>query len=138
MMASGSRFFCKSSFCQSRGHAIDISFRSLATYLIRHADLSGVDFKEGAQSAVESTVNHLLRREETGHAVGRLGGGVGKAMEEWLVEGWLYIILMSIAIGAVIGFGSMFAIKFALRKKWIDSESFLLWPMATGVSICTR
>jgi len=75
--------------------------------------------------------HHLLRRAGN---VGRLGGGVGKAMEQWLVEGWLYIIFMSVAIGAIIGFGSLFAIRFALRRKWIDSESFLLWPTAVGVS----
>ncbi|KAJ4366770.1 hypothetical protein N0V83_007295 [Neocucurbitaria cava] len=60
-------------------------------------------------------------------------------MEEWIVEGWLYIIIMSVAIGIVIGYGSMFAIKFALNRKWIDSESFLLWPMAIGlftIGIC--
>jgi predicted lysophospholipase L1 biosynthesis ABC-type transport system permease subunit len=54
-------------------------------------------------------------------------------MEEWIVEGWLYIIFMSIAIGAIIGLASMFAIKFSLRRKWIDSESLLLWPTAVGV-----
>jgi NhaP-type Na+/H+ or K+/H+ antiporter len=61
------------------------------------------------------------------------------AMEQWIVEGWLYIILMSVAIGALVGVGSMFAIKFSLRKKWIDSESLLLWPMAVGlflIGIC--
>ena len=106
----------------------------MATYLIRHADLEGVKFKEGASAAVEGAA-HLLRREaEEGHGVGRLGGGVPKAMEEWIVEGWLYIIFMSVAIGAVIGLASMFAIKFSLRRKWIDSESLLLWPTAVGVS----
>ena len=74
----------------------------------------------------------MLARSE---GVGRLGGGVGKAMEQWFVEGWLYIILMSVAIGAVIGFGSLFAIKFSLNKRWIDTESFLLWPTAIGVSV---
>jgi NhaP-type Na+/H+ or K+/H+ antiporter len=66
--------------------------------------------------------------------VGRLGGGIPKALEQWLVEGWLYIILMSVAIGAIIGFGSLFAVRFGLRRKWIDSESLLLWPAAIGVS----
>jgi len=103
----------------------------LATYLIRHADLAGVKFKEGASAAVEGAP-HLLKRSEAG--VGRLGGGLPKAMEQWLVEGWLYIIVMAIAIGVVIGVGSLFAIKFGLRRKWIDSESLLLWPTAVGVS----
>ncbi|KAF2836613.1 Na(+)/H(+) antiporter 1 [Patellaria atrata CBS 101060] len=110
-------------------------FLLLATYLIRHAELDHVKFKEGASELAHRAVS-ILKREE---GVGRLGGGVAKAMEQWIVEGWLYIIIMSVAIGAVVGFGSMYAIKFALRKKWIDCESFLLWPMAVGlflIGIC--
>ena len=57
------------------------------------------------------------------------------AMEQWIVEGRLYIILIFVAVVLVLGTGSMFAIKFALRKKWIDSESFLLWPMTLGFFI---
>lgn len=101
---------------------------SLATYLIRHADLAGVDFKSDAGAASEA-IAHIKRSEGTG----RLGGGVGKAMEQWIVEGWLYIILLSIVIGVVVGYGSMYVIKFALRRRWINSESFLLWPMAIGL-----
>jgi predicted lysophospholipase L1 biosynthesis ABC-type transport system permease subunit len=81
---------------------------------------------------VEGTV-HLLKRNDEG-GIGRLGGGIPKAIEQWIVEGWLYIILMSVAIGVIVGLASMFAINFALRRKWIDSESFLLWPAAIGVS----
>jgi sodium/hydrogen antiporter len=104
----------------------------LATYLIRHAGLEDVKFKEGATAAADGAA-HLLRRSEE-EGIGRLGGGIPKAMEQWIVEGWLYIIIMSVVIGAIIGYGSMFAIKFGLRRKWIDSESLLLWPAAIGVS----
>jgi predicted lysophospholipase L1 biosynthesis ABC-type transport system permease subunit len=90
-----------------------------------------VKFKQGVSAAVEGA-SHLLKREEAG--IGRLGGGISKAMEQWIVEGWIYIILMSVVIGVIIGYGSLAAIKFGLRKKWIDSESFLLWPTAVGVS----
>jgi NhaP-type Na+/H+ or K+/H+ antiporter len=115
-------------------------FLLLATYLIRHADLEGVKLKpgvEGVKEIAHRAVGLLSKRSEEG--VGRLGGGVPMAMEQWIVEGWLYIILMSVAIGALVGVGSMFAIKFSLRKKWIDSESLLLWPMAVGlflIGIC--
>lgn len=86
--------------------------------------------------AMKEGAAHLLRRSEEGieEGVGRLGGGITKAMEQWIVEGWLYIILMSVVIGVIIGAASMFAIRFGLRRKWIDSESFLLWPTAVGVS----
>lgn len=92
--------------------------------------MEGVDFKEGESAAAEGVVHRLKRSAE----VGRLGGGISKAMEQWIVEGWVYIILMAVAIGVIVGFGSMFAIRFGLRRKWIDSESFLLWPAAIGVS----
>lgn len=109
-------------------------FLLLATYLIRHADLSRVTFKEGVQELAHRSLHLLARAEDGGHGVGRLGGGVGKAISEWVVEGWLYIIAMSVVIGAIVGFASLFAIRFGLRKQWIDSESFLLWPAAIGVS----
>jgi NhaP-type Na+/H+ or K+/H+ antiporter len=86
-------------------------FLMLATYLIRHADLPGAGAE--AHSNVERGVGLLARASE---GVGRLGGGVGVAMREWFVETWLYIVLMSVAIGALVGFASGWALKFALRK----------------------
>lgn len=112
-------------------------FLLLATYLIRHADLEGVKFKEGvsegAAEIAHRAVGMLAKRNEEG--VGRLGGGIPMAIEQWIVEGWLYIIAMSVAIGVVLGVASLFAIKIGLRRKWIDSESLLLWPMALGLFI---
>jgi NhaP-type Na+/H+ or K+/H+ antiporter len=136
-------------------------FLMLAVYLIRHADLKNVVFKtpEIAAAALNETLRagemmapgvgmpnttsgvvmrglRLLARAEKmeGEAtIGRLGGGITKAMEMWFVEGWIYIIFMSVAIGVVLGYGSCLAIKFCLRKKWIDNESFLLWPTGLGL-----
>lgn len=88
-------------------------------------------FHEGASTGVVHRSLDLVKRAGD---VGRLGGGIPKAMEQWVVEGWIYIILMAFAIGIVIGTASLFAIKFGLRRKWVDSESFLLWPTAVGVS----
>lgn len=75
-------------------------FLMLATYLIRHADVPGADASE----------------PHGDHGVGRLGGGVGKALEQWVVETWLYIVLMSAVYGVVVGYGSCRALKFALKK----------------------
>ncbi|KAF1817458.1 Na(+)/H(+) antiporter 1 [Eremomyces bilateralis CBS 781.70] len=74
----------------------------------------------------------LLKREAD---VGRLGGGVGKALLAWFIETWLYVVLMSVAYGIVTGYGSCLALKYALRKKWIDAESYALWPTALGLFI---
>ncbi|KXH32663.1 hypothetical protein CSIM01_08028 [Colletotrichum simmondsii] len=112
-------------------------FLMLAVYLIRHADIPGAGKGDEAGTSVVERAVQLFTRQEEG--VGRLGGGVGVALTNWAVETWLYIVLMSVAIGALVGFGSGKALKLALRKKWIDSESYLLYPTAIGlwlVGIC--
>ncbi|OAA70773.1 Na(+)/H(+) antiporter 1 [Akanthomyces lecanii RCEF 1005] len=109
-------------------------FLLLAVYLIRHADIPGAGHKEEAAGAVAEVggeaVKMLLARAE--EEVGRLGGGVGVALKNWFLETWLYIVLLSIVYGAVVGFASCKIVKYALRRKWIDSESYLLFPAALG------
>ncbi|KAM3512753.1 hypothetical protein MY11210_003627 [Beauveria gryllotalpidicola] len=107
-------------------------FLMLAVYLIRHADGPGIvtkEAKEAASGAVAEAggeaVKMLFARAE--EEVGRLGGGVGVALKNWLLETWLYIVLLSIVYGAVVGFASGKVIN-----KWIDSESYLLFPAALG------
>lgn len=92
-------------------------FLYLAVYLIRHADIPGAGKKEEvagvvAEEATKAAHMLLARSEE----VGRLGGGVGEAMKNWLLETWLYIVLLSVIYGAVLGFGSCKAVKYALRR----------------------
>lgn len=119
-------------------------FLMLATFLIRHADVPGAGEHSGAESHGEEGTEGLVRSvAERGLTylvarsgeVGRLGGGTGVAMRNWLVETWLYQILMSIAIGAIVGFAAQYSLKFALRRHWVDSESYLLYPTAMGVSL---
>ncbi|KAK3186568.1 hypothetical protein K4F52_004608 [Lecanicillium sp. MT-2017a] len=111
-------------------------FLMLAVYLIRHADIPGAGKKEEAAGAAVEAAGEVARmlfaREE---AVGRLGGGVGEAMKNWFLETWLYIVLLSVVYGAVLGYGSCRAVKFALKKRWIDTESYLLFPAALGLFI---
>ncbi|KAL5392230.1 hypothetical protein DPSP01_000746 [Paraphaeosphaeria sporulosa] len=97
-------------------------FLLLATYLIRHAPEEDVTFKPG--------VSRIASRAAD---VGRLGGGAGQAVEIWIVEGWLYFILLGAVVGAVLGIASMFAVSFTLKRKWIDTESLLLYPTALGL-----
>jgi NhaP-type Na+/H+ or K+/H+ antiporter len=111
-------------------------FLMLAVYLIRHADIPGAGEHTGVVGAVHERALTLLSRSGE---VGRLGGGVGIAIKNWFVETWLYIVVMSVVIGAVVGFASGKALRFALRKKWVDSESYLLYPTAIGlwlVGVC--
>lgn len=107
-------------------------FLLLATYLIRHAPEEDVNFKPDIARIVNSRSLPLLTRAAD---VGRLGGGAGQAVEIWIVEGWLYFILTGAVVGAVCGIASMYAISFALKKKWIDSESLLLYPTALGLFV---
>ncbi|CAI4212324.1 unnamed protein product [Parascedosporium putredinis] len=65
--------------------------------------------------------------------VGRQGGGVGVAIGNWFLETWLYFIILSIIYGAAIGWGARIALKFSMKRKWIDSESYVLAPTALGL-----
>jgi NhaP-type Na+/H+ or K+/H+ antiporter len=87
-------------------------FLMLATYLIRHADIPGAG--ENSEHA------NLIRSEE----IGRLGGGVSEALKNWVVETWIYVVLLSVVYGAVAGYGSCKAIRFAL-KRYVSRGSYL-------------
>ncbi|KAF4422964.1 putative Na(+)/H(+) antiporter [Colletotrichum fructicola] len=65
--------------------------------------------------------------------VGRQGGGVGIALQNWFLETWLYFVLMSIAYGVIFGTLIRYALKFSVKRKWIDSESYVLVPTAIGL-----
>ncbi|KAH6618489.1 Sodium/hydrogen exchanger family-domain-containing protein [Boeremia exigua] len=105
-------------------------FLLLATYLIRHAPEEDVNFKPGVVRIASNAAHRMFARAAD---VGRLGGGAGQAVEIWIVEGWLYFILLGAVVGAVLGVASMYAVTFTLKKKWIDTESLLLYPTALGL-----
>ena len=107
----------------------------LATFLIRHASGHESSHDSGSGESDHSTrglfgdkSNHLIARaasaavSQTMHlvgrseGVGRLGGGPGIALKNWLIETWIYQILMSVVIGALVGLAAQFALRFALRK----------------------
>lgn len=119
-------------------------FLMLATYLMRHANGSGGSGSHGSHAAT------LVERAGD---VGRQGGGVGKALSQWIVQTWLYYVAMGAVYGAIVGYISLYALRSVMRRwpqhleldfstlslltinrKWIDSESYLLFPTALGVS----
>ncbi|RDW81151.1 putative plasma membrane antiporter [Aspergillus mulundensis] len=67
--------------------------------------------------------------------VGRFGGGVGKALKHWFVEGFLYMIVLGAAYGITVGFLCRKAINLSSKRKWIDPGSFTLVPAALGAFI---
>lgn len=83
-------------------------FLMLATYLMRHA------FGKADHGESTADVTHMLFARAGD--VGRLGGGVGEAFKNWFLETWLYYVIMGIAYGAVVGYSSCRAVKFALRR----------------------
>lgn len=123
-------------------------FLMLATFLIRHANVPHAGESHGGDShearsllarAAATLVDGAVELVGRSGDIGRLGGGTGIAMKNWFIETWLYQILMSIAIGAIVGFGAQYALKYSLRRQWIDSESYLLYPTAIGLwllSVC--
>lgn len=48
--------------------------------------------------------------------VGRLGGGVGRALKHWFVEGLMYMIVLGAAYGAVVGYFSRKLLTMSLRR----------------------
>jgi NhaP-type Na+/H+ or K+/H+ antiporter len=83
---------------------------------------------------------------------GRFGGDVGRALAHWAVEGVLYMLVMGAGYGVLVGFLSRKALNVASKRsvvilillfrastdkkcrRWVDKESFFLFPVAIGVS----
>jgi NhaP-type Na+/H+ or K+/H+ antiporter len=77
--------------------------------------------------------------------------GIGLALKDWFLETWLYMMILSVVYGAVVGYLARKSINFCLKRqvicghlfralltksrKWIDNESFLLLPTAIGLFI---
>ncbi|KAF4894125.1 putative Na(+)/H(+) antiporter [Colletotrichum viniferum] len=97
-------------------------------YLMRHAD--GKEALHTGDSTLHAVARALLPRAGD---VGRQGGGVGIALQNWFLETWLYVVLMSIAYGVIFGTLIRYALKFSVKRKWIDSESYVLVPTAIGL-----
>lgn len=81
----------------------------LAVYLMRHA--SGKDTESTTNSS--DTGHNLMARAED---VSRQGGGPGVAIKNWVLETWLYFVVLSAVYGIVVGTLARYGIKYALRK----------------------
>jgi len=71
-------------------------FLMLATYLIRHADNPTLVTAQKALTVSRdmSLAHRSLELVKRAGDVGRLGGGVGLALKYWLLETWLYFVLV--------------------------------------------
>lgn len=102
-------------------------FLMLAIFLMRHA--TGKDTDGSSHGDNDSGHNLMVRAED----VSRQGGGPGVAVKNWFLETWLYFVIMSAVYGVIVGTASRYGISYALRKRWIDGESYVLFPAALGL-----
>ncbi|KAH7128065.1 Sodium/hydrogen exchanger family-domain-containing protein [Dactylonectria estremocensis] len=107
-------------------------FLMLAIYLMRHSQPIPFGYETTIDSHQSDTDYQLMIRSAN---VGRQGGGTGEALKNWFLECWLYYVIMSAFYGAFIGFTAAKAMKFSLKKRWIDNESYVLFPTALGLFI---
>ena len=72
----------------------------------------------------------------------KAGGGPGseagwgkKAMGWWFGETWGYVILLSVAYGAVVGYLARVLLKWARERQYVDRESFLVFAVSLALFI---
>ncbi|KAK9773978.1 putative Sodium/hydrogen exchanger family protein [Seiridium cardinale] len=70
-----------------------------------------------------------------GDEPGITGAEAGEALKSWVIETLLYIVVVAIAYGAVVGYCGRRVVEFSLARKWIDTESYLLYPTALGLFV---
>ncbi|KAI1742853.1 Cation/H+ exchanger [Xylaria scruposa] len=82
----------------------------------------------------ETIVDAIVERDTT-RGVGSHPGDIGIAIGNWAIETLVYIVLLASVYGVVTGYCARKAIRFSLSHKWIDTESYLLFPTALGLFI---
>ncbi|KAE8328612.1 Sodium/hydrogen exchanger family-domain-containing protein [Aspergillus sergii] len=106
------------------------TFLLLAVSLLRYAETPA-----NAESLREFDLVRGIPDVLGASDVGRFGGGVGKALKHWFVEGVLYMIILGATYGALIGFMTRKLLVIALKRRWIENESLSLVPMAIGMLV---
>lgn len=98
-------------------------FLMLAVNLLRLTENRRETITDGTQNLVER-----------GRGIGEDTRDVGIALGNWAIETLIYIVLLAIVYGVVVGYCARVGVRFSLSRKWIDTESYLLFPTALGVS----
>lgn len=62
-------------------------------------------------------------------------GGTLTALELFFGKTCLYVVLMSVLYGAVVGLAAQRLLSWAERHKYVDRENFLLFPIGLGIFI---
>ncbi|KWU46429.1 hypothetical protein RHOSPDRAFT_3541, partial [Rhodotorula sp. JG-1b] len=61
------------------------------------------------------------------------GRSISESLQHWVVTTWIYQILLSCVIGAVIGYLARKTLKFAHNRRLIDHESFLAYGVGLAL-----
>ncbi|KAI0445180.1 Cation/H+ exchanger [Xylaria telfairii] len=83
----------------------------------------------------ETIAETILAERDTHRGVGSHPGDIGIAIGNWAIETLVYIVLLGSIYGVVVGYCARIAVRFSLSHKWIDTESYLLFPTALGLFI---
>ncbi|KXT18516.1 hypothetical protein AC579_2232 [Pseudocercospora musae] len=62
-------------------------------------------------------------------------GGVGHAFALWFYDTWAYVIIMSVAYGAVVGWLAKELLHWAEERHYVDRESFLVFAITLALFI---
>ncbi|KAI8956678.1 Cation/H+ exchanger [Daldinia sp. FL1419] len=88
-----------------------------------------------AVNLLRLTENREEKLVERGRGVGEDTRDIGIALGNWVIETLIYIVLLAVVYGAVTGYCARIGVRFSLSRKWIDTESYLLFPTALGLFI---
>ncbi|KAI0381097.1 Sodium/hydrogen exchanger family-domain-containing protein [Hypomontagnella monticulosa] len=88
-----------------------------------------------AVNLLRLTENRQATLVERGRGVGADTRDVGIALGNWVIETLIYIVLLSTVYGVITGYCARIGVRFSLSRRWIDSESYLLFPTALGLFI---
>ncbi|XDG04817.1 hypothetical protein ABKA04_004432 [Annulohypoxylon sp. FPYF3050] len=88
-----------------------------------------------AVNLLRLTENRQPTLVERGRGVGEDTKDIGVALGNWAIETLIYIVLLATAYGAVTGYCARMGVRFSLSRRWIDTESYLLFPTALALFI---
>ncbi|KAI5919417.1 Sodium/hydrogen exchanger family-domain-containing protein [Camillea tinctor] len=88
-----------------------------------------------AVNLIRLSEDHEETLIDRNRGVGPQTSDVGIALGNWVIETLIYIVLLASVYGAVCGYCARVGVRFSLSRKWIDSESYLLFPTALGLFI---
>ncbi|KAI1634219.1 Sodium/hydrogen exchanger family-domain-containing protein [Biscogniauxia mediterranea] len=88
-----------------------------------------------AVNLIRLSEDHEETLIDRNRGVGPQTSDVGIALGNWVIETLIYIVLLASVYGAVCGYFARMGVRFSLSRKWIDSESYLLFPTALGLFI---